>query len=265
MKKSTQTKKSGQQIAREFKKVITFLYGNIKVIYSLTAGGVGLYYLIDYINRGQPIETFDNLTIFLAGLTTIFLLYPLWSEIQIGNFFTLKRNVEELKKSVDDKFSAIQTSLIVMSQAAIAESKSDAKAENYNFFGGNYDPQVMSELANAVSSRRNKKEVSKSSFDVPESAKKAFELRYALETRIRRLAELKDIDTSRAPMSRLASLFLNENEHALFRQIYVLTSEGIHGKSVSEKEILAAIQPTKELIGILDERINGFRNVPSYK
>lgn len=232
--------------------ILNWLWKNIRNIYSISLGIFTFYFLGRYIQGNFTVQ-FDNPTLLLTIVGILLLLYPLWSEVQVIGIVSVKKEIEDLKTNVTEKLSVLQSCLLMSSQVQSNSSEN----RNSLYFGypfGQFDPQVIQALAQNLQAANQPHQ-----FNVPEYAKQAFEIRYALETRLRRLSQLKEIeniDDKKLSAWRIAEYVLNENERGLFRQIYNLTSRSIHGEPISADVVQNAVEPAQKLVSVLDERIN---------
>lgn len=187
------------------------------------------------VGSSQPIDIF----LFLVWFALI--LCPLFAEI---NFFglSLKKDIEELKRSVQNSFQNLT-----------------AELKNNNEFRPSYSPNIyvnrdaadypnLEKKVESILGKYGFKEQSEKTPDpstvVPNATMEMFAIRYQIEKEIRRIYTEMNFDDNRSKMPLFLLLqrlvkegILPSDLFVATREVYSATSAAVHGEDVSESQL----------------------------
>ena len=208
----------------------------------LLLGGC-IYYIVR--NHSQIVTSPTYIDYVIIAISTILVLYPLFSEMSILGV-SVKKDIESMKTESKQAYIDLKGQIIdVKSNITQIASVSSSSATNI-YLGENPSQKEMNKTeealaTEAVSSNDIQEETLESKFAPNDNAQYLFRTRYTLERYLLQFySRMFDIssDDSYIRMDRMISALRNEGiidgviSNAL-KQVYTICNRGIHGKIIS--------------------------------
>ncbi len=226
-------------------------------IISMLITGFLLYSQIDIIKGGKS----TNIDIFIFLIFTILLLLPLFSEFEFFGI-KLKKDIDEIKKSIDIKFGEIKNEI----------QNSQSVTTNITAFGPPSSEDKIKELEvkinkivmksandkSVVSSAENTNSPLHSRIYVPENNIMMFKIRFNLENEIKRIwkQNFSGIDERPKPSIKLMqdliqTGIIDQDLYNILREILSISNIGIHGDILTDEQVNFVLKHAKEMIDYL--------------
>lgn len=210
-------------------------------------------YITYYRNEIGNLSRLDAMhLIFILWL--FLLLYPLFSEIEIGSV-KLKKEIEEVKETTKEVFRELRLQII--------DTKVSNNNANSNMLILNSplpSEQQLTELKKNVRSKQETDDELKflqKEIDIPDQNVYLFKVRLAIEKRIRTLCDKMDYNEGKNLMATVRYLIKHEaidfNMADAIEQIIHITNRGVHGEIISSKYIEFVKEVAPGILKQLDE------------
>ena len=226
-------------------------------IISILITGFLLYSQSDIIKSGKS----TNIDIFIFLIFTILLLLPLFSEFDFFGI-KLKKDIDELKKSIDIKFSEIRNEI----------QNSQSVTTTITGFGPPPSDDKLKEMEEKINQiiKENTKNKSvtpptqtttsplHSRIYVPENNIMMFKVRFNIENEIRRIwkTRFSEKDERFKPIIKLMQDLINydiidKDLYNLLRETLSICNIGMHEDKLTEEQVNFLLKHAKEIIDYL--------------
>lgn len=219
---------------------------------------ISSFYIYYYRNEIEDLSKFNAMNLIFI-LWLILLIYPLFSEIEIGSV-KLKKEIEEVKETTKEAFRELRLQIMDMKI-----SNSNSNANTFVLNSTLPSEQELKEIRNNIKPAKVTDDGGRSleeEIDISEQNVYLFKVRLAIEKRVNTLCDKMNYDGGRTLMSSVRYLLKHEAINASMadgiEQIIHIANRGVHGEIVSSKYIDFVKEVAPGVLRELDEIENNY-------
>lgn len=219
---------------------------------------ISSFYIYYYRNEIEDLSKFNAMNLIFI-LWLILLIYPLFSEIEIGSV-KLKKEIEEVKETTKEAFRELRLQIMDMKI-----SNANSNANTFVLNSTLPSEQELKEIRNNIKPAKVTDDEGRSleeEIDISEQNVYLFKVRLAIEKRVNALCDKMNYDGGRTLMSSVRYLLKHEAINASIadgiEQIIHIANRGVHGEIVSSKYIDFVKEVAPGVLRELDEIENQY-------